>query len=191
MILCHVDSAHGEVVRSTLLCQGCYEDALDRVKREMRRRREPASVRQRRPAAQPQDTSGEDRKLAAVIARSVVAADAPVTRLHERLSIPKGDALARAVEIAKREGWIRLDNGRGFVPGPRAPMRKSPEEVAKIVWASIKPVRAEEIAGTLGVSTRTVQRLIGPATRAGWIENVRGKGYRRGPEKPPEISERR
>lgn len=192
-ILCHTDSAHGAAVRNTLLCEGCYRAALAKLRNEFLPRKARVSEPIRGTGkAQAEVNTEADRKLAQVIAHSVVAAGGPVSRLDKRLDMERDSRLTRAIAIARQEQWIELVNGKGFVPGPRAlAPRCSARSVALDVWALDRPLAIAEIEARYRLARRSASRYVSQARDAGWIVNVHGQGYARGAKKPPENSDAR
>lgn len=193
-IQCFNDPSHGPVVRETLVCEACYQHALAKLKNEFlpRKERQSAPIRHSIPS-EPDPTEAEaDRKLAEVIARSVLAANGPVSRLDKRLSMERDQRLSRGIALARQLGMIELVNGKGFIPGPRAPPpRCSARLLAGDVWALDRPLTVEELEARYGLARRSLSRYIGRAREAGWIVNVHGKGYARGTNNPAENSDAR
>ena len=136
--------------RRSLLCRQHYDELIMRYDFDRRGRPRPRGEHQRGPAparkrvrktkAKPLSAEASRRNLAAHIAAEV-ARQAPeaATGIHKRLGFGAAEnpRYREARDLAVAEGWITLENGKGYRPGPNEapdPNAKPPDspEVAAL-----------------------------------------------------------
>lgn len=98
-----------------------------------------------------------------------------------------GEQLARVARaMGKRDAPTRAVRPKPQ-PAKRVTTRDRALQLARAVHAADAPVSAADAAGTLGLSERSVGRIVSVAKGEGWIDTQPGRegGYVRGDAEPP------
>ena len=163
--------------RRSLLCKVHYEALIMRYDFDRRGRARPRGEHQREPAParkrvrktrspkKPLSAEASRRRLAAHIAAEV-ARQAPeaATRIHKRLGFGAAEnpRYREARDLAVAEGWITLENGKGYLPGPNEapdPNAKPPDspEVAALRGRAKTRAEASQRGREMGEAAREAE----------------------------------